>query len=286
MRGGVSVPYRKTRKLSCTKVSAFVTAVPRGVWRNADTGAVPARAGASRKYRRQTNAQTSSGSRPHRGRVSRGDRSDGRPRDRHRRGHRQQRPHDRDAEAHAFLRAGQPRHPREVGHPRGRRAAPARHHRHRHAGRPVRRDDHRHARDAHLGQEGLAAGDQARRQLRRRRPAARHPQRPVVGRQAVRRAVLWRELDADVPQGPGRQGRREVRRPSHVGPGARRRRQDERPEERRVRHLPARQAGLGRQHGLPHHDGQRVRRPVVRHVVEAGSWKASRGTRSRSTSTC
>ena len=31
----------------------------------------------------------------------------------------------------------------------------------------------------------------------------------------------------DVPQGPGRQGRREVRRPSHLGPGARRRRQDE-----------------------------------------------------------
>ena len=107
--------------------------------------------------------------------------------------------------------------------------------------------------------------------LRRRRPAARDPQRPVVRRQAVRRAVLRRELDADVPQGPGRQGRRQVRRPPDLGPGARRRRQDERPEGRRLRHLPARQAGLGRQHGLPHDHGQRLRRPVVRHVVEAAA---------------
>jgi hypothetical protein len=71
----------------------------------------------------------------------------------------------------------------------------------------------------------------------------------------------------------GRQGRREVRRPPDVGPGARRRRQDERPEGRRVRHLPARQAGLGRQHGVPHDHGQRLRRPVVRHVVEAAARK-------------
>jgi hypothetical protein len=33
--------YRKTRKLSCKKVSAFAPAVPRGICRNADTGAVP-----------------------------------------------------------------------------------------------------------------------------------------------------------------------------------------------------------------------------------------------------
>ena len=47
------------------------------------------------------------------------------------------------------------------------------------------------------------------------------------------------------------------------------RRQDPRPGRRRLRHLPARQAGLGRQHGLPDDDGQHLRRPVVRHELEA-----------------
>ena len=108
------------------------------------------------------------------------------------------------------LREGVSRHQAEVGHARRRRAAPARHDRHRHQGRPVRRDDDRHVRDADLGQEGLADGDQARRRLRRRRPAAGDAQRPVGRRQALRRAVLRRELDADVPQGPRRQGRRHV----------------------------------------------------------------------------
>jgi sorbitol/mannitol transport system substrate-binding protein len=36
----------------------------------------------------------------------------------------------------------------------------------------------------------------------------------------------------------------------------------------RLRHLPARQAGLGRQHGLPVHAGQHLRRSVVRHELE------------------
>ena len=53
--------------------------------------------------------------------------------------------------------------------------------------------------------------------------------------------------------------------------GARRRRQDARPGQRRLRHLPARQAGLGRQHGLPDDHGQQLRRPVVRHEVEAAA---------------
>ncbi len=93
----------------------------------------------------------------------------------------------------------------------------ARDDRHRHQGRPVRRDDHRHVRDADLGQEGLAQRAEDRCRLRRRRPAAGHAQRPVGGRQAVRRAVLRRELDADVPQGPGRQGRHQVRRAPDLG---------------------------------------------------------------------
>ena len=269
----IDLAYRKTLKLFCMKVSAFAhRSTTRGLaecrhWRCAAVRRCLT------KIQETYDAQHSSGPGPDPGRVSGRDRPAGGECDRHRRGHREQRPHDRDAEAHAVLRAGQPRHPREVGDAGRGRAAPARHHRHRHAGRPVRRDDDRHARDPDLGQEGLAAGDQARRRLRRRRPAARDPQRPVVRRQAVRRAVLRRELDADVPQGSRRQGRRQVRRPPDVGPGARRRRQDERPEGRRVRHLPARQAGLGRQHGLPHDDGQRLRRPVVRHVVEAAARK-------------
>ena len=65
------------------------------------------------------------------------------------------------------------------------------------------------------------------------------------------------------------------------------RRQDPRPEGRRLRHLPARQAGLGRQHGVPDDDGQHQRRPVVRHELEAAARHPSPGTtRSPSTSTC
>ena len=67
----------------------------------------------------------------------------------------------------------------------------------------------------------------------------------------------------------------------------RRRRKDPRPEGRRVRHLPARQAGLGRQHGLPVDHGQQLRRAVVRHDAGSRSSRASPGTtRSPSTSTC
>ena len=39
--------------------------------------------------------------------------------------------------------------------------------------------------------------------------------------------------------------------------------------DRRVRHLPARQAGLGREHGVPDHHGQLLRRALVRQEVEA-----------------
>ena len=203
----------------------------------------------------------------------------GRPGDRvhRRRGHRprhrdrQQRSHDRNAEADAVLREGVSRHQGQMGDARGRRAQAAGHDRHRHQGRPVRRHDDRHVRNADLGEEGLAHRDQARRQLRRRRPAAGDAQRPFGRRQALRRALLRRELDADVPQGPGRQGGRDVRRAPDLGPGEGRRRQDERPQGGRLRHLPARQAGLGRQHGVHHDHGQQLRRPVVRHVVEAAA---------------
>ena len=80
------------------------------------------------------------------------------------------------------------------------------------------------------GEEGLAAGAEDRRRLRRGRPAARRAQRPVRRRQAVRRTVLRRKLHAHVPQGP-EPTRRACRCPSaHLaadqGPG----RQDPRPK--------------------------------------------------------
>ena len=66
-------------------------------------------------------------------------------------------------------------------------------------------------------------------------------------------------------------------RAAHLGRGQGPGRQDPRPARRRVRHLPARQAGLGRQHGLPDHAGQHLRRPVVRHEwkpqLESKPWK-------------
>src|SRR6516164_7051464 len=71
---------------------------------------------------------------------------------------------------------------------------------------PVRRADDRHLRGADLGQAGLAGAAQPRCRLRCWRPPAADPQRPVVRRQALRRAVLRRKLDADVPQRPVREG--------------------------------------------------------------------------------
>ena len=49
----------------------------------------------------------------------------------------------------------------------------------------------------------------------------------------------------------------------------RRREEAHRQVGRRLRHLPARQGRLGREHGLPDGDGQLVRRPLVRREVEA-----------------
>ena len=42
-----------------------------------------------------------------------------------------------------------------------------------------------------------------------------------------------------------------------------------RQEQGAVWRMPARQAGLGREHGVLRHTGQRLRRPVVRHAMEA-----------------
>ena len=170
------------------------------------------------------------------------------------------------------LREGQPRHQAQVGDAGRRRAAPARHHRHRHQGRPVRRDDHRHVRDADLGQEGLAERAQDRRRLRRRRPAAGHAQRPVGRRQALRRAVLRRKLDADVPQGPGRQGRHHVRRAPDLGPTSQTLAAKIHDPKNGVYGICLRgKPGWGDNMAFLTTHGQHLRRPVVRHELEAAA---------------
>ena len=111
--------------------------------------------------------------------------------------------------------------------------------------------------------------------------------RPVRQRQAVRAAVLRRKLVDVLSQRPVRQGRPEHARRSRptTRSATSPTRSPTRPHEH-LRHLPARQAGLGREHGLRRHAGERLRRPVVRHAVEAAARHARRGRRrSPSTST-
>ena len=62
--------------------------------------------------------------------------------------------------------------------------------------------------------------------------------------------------------------------------------QDHRQGERDLRHLPARQGRLGREHGVPHGDGELLRRALVRRELEAAVRPAGmEGRRSTSTST-
>ena len=95
------------------------------------------------------------------------------------------------------------------------------------------------------------------------------PRRPVLRRQALRRAVLRRELLRHVPQGPDGEGRAQDAREADLGLHQAGRRQDDRQGGRRLRHLPARQARLGREHGVPDRDVQLVRRALVRREVAA-----------------
>ncbi len=108
----------------------------------------------------------------------------------------------------------------------------------------------------------------------------RHPdraQRAVGRRQAVRGAVLRRVVVPDVPQGRPRRGRPDDARPADVGPGG-----GDRPRSRQRRdgrHLPARQAGLGRPRRVVHDGAQHVRRHVV-----VGQRRTAPSARRRSTS--
>ncbi len=66
----------------------------------------------------------------------------------------------------------------------------------------------------------------------------------------------------------------------------RRREEDDRQVDRRLRHLPARQGRLGREHGVPDRHVELLRRPLVRREVAAAVQQRRNGrTRSPPTST-
>ncbi len=152
------------------------------------------------------------------------------------------------------LREGPPRHQAQVGHARRRHAAPARHHRHRHQGRPVRRDDHRPVRDADLVEEGLAQpiATDAAYDVDDLLPAIRAAAcsadgklyaAPFYGESSM---LMYRKDLADkvgfkMPDQPTWAQVKELAGKIHD------------PKAGVYGMLPARQAGLGRQHGLPHH---------------------------------
>ena len=90
-----------------------------------------------------------------------------------------------------------------------------------------------------------------------------------VRRQALRRAVLRRELDGHVPQRPVPEGRADHARKADLGLRHRCGQEAHRQVRRRLRHLPARQGRLGREHGVPDRDGQLLRRALVRREMAA-----------------
>ena len=161
--------------------------------------------------------------------------------------------------------AKNPGHHRQMGDARGECPAPARHHRHRHQGRAVRRAHHRHLRGADLGQAELArSARQPRGRLRRERSLAQDPRRSFREWQALRRALLWRELDADVSHRPLPKGGADDAGGADLGVRHRRRQEAHRQVRRHLRRVPARQGRLGREHGVPHGHVQFFRRPLVR----------------------
>ena len=88
------------------------------------------------------------------------------------------------------------------------------HHRHRHRRRPVRPGHRRYVRGPAVGQEQVDRRGRhhppAGPYVRLQRPVPEHSQRPRIGRQAVRGAVLRRELGAHVPQGHLAEGGRDA----------------------------------------------------------------------------
>ncbi|CAA9250244.1 MAG: Various polyols ABC transporter, substrate-binding protein, partial [uncultured Acetobacteraceae bacterium] len=182
--------------------------------------------------------------------------------------HREQRRHGGDAAPGAAVRAAEPEHTPALGGAGGERAAPARHHRHRHARRPVRRPDHRQLRGADLGEAGLALGlRQPAGRLRRRGSAAGCAHGHQPREQALRAAVLRRERDDVLPDRPAATGRDHDAGEADLRADPRDRREDHRQEQPDLWPVPARQAGLGREHGLRDAARHGFRRPVVRQPV-------------------
>ena len=84
-------------------------------------------------------------------------------------------------------------------------------------------------------------------------------------------ALLRRKLLHHVSQGPVRKGRPRHARAADLRPDQAVRRQTDRQGRGRLWHLPERKAGLGREHGVPRHAREHVRRQMVRHGVEAAA---------------
>ena len=159
----------------------------------------------------------------------------------------------------------------ELGHARRERAAPEGDDRHRHQGRPVRRADHRHLRGSDLGARRagwcrstkLGADYDADDLL----PAIRSGltvdgklyAAPFYGESSMvmYRKDLMEKAGLKMPDAPTWTFIK------------RSRRQDDRQGRRRLRHLPARQGRLGREHGVPDRDREFVRRALVRREMEA-----------------
>jgi hypothetical protein len=96
------------------------------------------------------------------------------------------------------------------------------------------------------------------------------PRRPLGRRHALRGALLRRKLVHLLPHRPFRGGGdRRADRADHLRPVQGDGGRTARPRERRLRHLPARQGRLGREHGLRRPAGERLRRPLVRHGLAA-----------------
>ena len=88
-------------------------------------------------------------------------------------------------------------------------------------------------------------------------------------RQALCRALLRRKLHGDVPHRPDGEGRAQDAGRADLGIHRRRGAQDDRQGQRNLRHVPARQGRLGREHGLPDGHVEFLRRALVRRELEA-----------------
>lgn len=179
--------------------------------------------------------------------------------------HRQQQRHDPHAKALENFRVRASGDQAQLGGAGRKRPASAPDYRHCHSGWPVRCVDHRHVRSGTLGRQGLARTDEGSAGFLRPRRCVPVGARRVVGQGfAVCPAVLRRKLDHLLPHRPVQGRRAEHARAPDLGTDRRFRRKTHQQGQRAVRHLPARQGRLGREHGVDHHCRQCLRRALVR----------------------